>query len=796
MAKSERRNMSISIALLLLLAPGYMLWSADAFAPVASRTNGFTMPITRSYMSTVQDERMTEEDEDFLFGDENIEYPGHHPKKSKTGAILRDPKSPLNPLDHSLKDPLINKLRTMRETTVSCPGLWKDLAKNCPNKRAILDEHMCDEKVDLTFKEMEKTIRASAAAFASLGVKKGMNVAILGENSAKWLIADHGIQLLGGASSVRGADAPSEELRYIYEHSESAKVAVIQGPKLLKRLAKDAKTKGLSGLGLQNEKYGSVKTIVLLHREKMSNDKIQEIAAPLDIQVFVLSDLLETVKPISANDVPKIGLDDLSTIVYTSGTTGQPKGVMLTHGNLLHQLGHRLAPTKPYDETEPLPGEIMLSLLPVWHITERTFELWMFSRGCNVVYSSIRSFKNDLAKHKPQWMVLVPRVLEKVALGVQGKFASGSAVVKTLVKLFTATGTMKHENLKIASGVIVGDEKPSSFKRLIARLIVALLAPLNAVGDKLVWSKVKDGFGGRQKCIISGGSALAGSLESFYELCGIDIIVGYGLTECSPLIAHRRLDANLITGGCVGKAVLDTELRVVDPESKADSGERKSVPIGEVGVVIARGPQVMKGYFKNPEATAKAVDKFGWFDTGDLGRVNPATGDIILTGRCKDTIVLSNGENIEPSPIEDAILSESSLVEQVMLTGQDGRKLVAIVVLNPSELVGAGFLNKKEGKALQAESERVNDPKCSEEDCAKGCDILAEASVKLRSDKELGKALLVDMKSATKDFRKWEQVGDVYITLEPFAMANGQLTQSYKVKRDSVLERYGDSLED
>jgi long-chain acyl-CoA synthetase len=789
--------MGSSIMLLLLLAPGYMLWSADAFAPVASRTTAFSTSITRSYSSTVQEERMTEEDEDVLFGDENIEYPGHHPQKSKkTGAILRDPKSPLNPLDHSLKDPLINKLRTMRETTVSCPSLWKELAKNCPNMRAILDEHMCDEKVDLTFKEMEKTIRASAAAFDSLGVKKGMNVAILGENSAKWLIADHGIQLLGAASSVRGADAPSEELRYIYEHSESAGVAVIQGPKLLKRLAKDAKAKGLSGLGLQNNKYGSVKTIVLMHREKMSNDQIQEIAAPLGITVSVLSDLLETVKPISANDVPEIGLDDLSTIVYTSGTTGQPKGVMLTHGNLLHQLGHRLAPTKPYDETEPLPGEIMLSLLPVWHITERTFELWMFSRGCNVVYSSIRSFKNDLAKHKPQWMVLVPRVLEKVALGVQGKFASGSAAVKTLVKLFSATGTLKHENLKIASGVIVGDEKPSSFKRLIARLIVALLAPLNAVGDKLVWSKVKDGFGGRQKCIISGGSALAGSLESFYELCGIDIIVGYGLTECSPLIAHRRLDANLVTGGCVGKAVLDTELRVVDPESKADSGERKSVPIGEVGVVIARGPQVMKGYFKNPEATAKAVDKFGWFDTGDLGRVNPATGDIILTGRCKDTIVLSNGENIEPSPIEDAILSESSLVEQVMLTGQDGRKLIAIVVLNPSELVGAGFLNKKDGKALQAESERVNDPKCSEEDCAKGCDILAEASVKLRSDKELGKALLVDMKRATKDFRKWEQVGDVYITVEPFAMANGQLTQSYKVKRDSVLERYGDCLED
>ena len=130
---------------------------------------------------------------------------------------------------------------------------------------------------------------------------------------------------------------------------------------------------------------------------------------------------------------------------------------MLTHGNLLHQVGHRLSPTKPYDEAEPLPGELMISLLPVWHITERTFELYMLSRGCHVVYSGIRWFKNDLAKHQPQWMVLVPRVLEKVAMGVQDKFASGSAVVKGLVKLFTATSTLKNKHNKIRKGLVVGE---------------------------------------------------------------------------------------------------------------------------------------------------------------------------------------------------------------------------------------------------------------------------------------------------------------------------------------------------
>ena len=120
----------------------------------------------------------------------------------------------------------------------------------------------------------------------------------------------------------------------------------------------------------------------------------------------------------------------------------------------------------------------------------------------------------------------------------------------------------------------------------------------------------------------------------------------------SPLLSYRRTDINLVTAGCVGFAATDTELRVVDPEANPEMGERKALPDGMVGVVLGRGPQIMRGYYKNPEATAKAIDKWGWFDTGDLGKINPVTGDLILTGRAKDTIVLSNGENIEPQPLE------------------------------------------------------------------------------------------------------------------------------------------------
>ena len=160
----------------------------------------------------------------------------------------------------------------MRETISSCPAIWKELAENCPNRKAVIDEHLCDTKIDLTFAQMEDKIRRSASAFQELGVTKGVNVAVLGENSAMWLIVDHGIQLAGGASAVRGADAPLDELRYIYEHSDSAGIAVLQDVGLLKKLAKDAKAKGMMTLGLRNDAFGDVKTVVLMHKGRSSDD--------------------------------------------------------------------------------------------------------------------------------------------------------------------------------------------------------------------------------------------------------------------------------------------------------------------------------------------------------------------------------------------------------------------------------------------------------------------------------------------------------------------------------------------
>ena len=219
------------------------------------------------------DQGMSQEDEDVLFGGAS-DIPS---LARSAGGGQGDNTLQLNTLDYS-SDPLINKLRTVRDNLTNCPQLWAELAQLCPDRRALYDAHLCDEKLDISFAQMNDIVQKSATVFADLGVKKGNNVAVLGENSARWLVADHGIQRAGGASAVRGADAPLDELRYIYEHSDSAAIVVLQGPKLLKKLAKDAAEKGLTPnagpLGLYNNRHGPVRSVILLNRERTSDEDI------------------------------------------------------------------------------------------------------------------------------------------------------------------------------------------------------------------------------------------------------------------------------------------------------------------------------------------------------------------------------------------------------------------------------------------------------------------------------------------------------------------------------------------
>ena len=263
--------------------------------------------------------------------------------------------------------------------------------------------------------------------------------------------------------------------------------------------------------------------------------------------------------------------------------------------------------------------------------------------------------------------------------------------------------------------------------------------------------------GGQLRTAISGGGALAIHVDAFFEAIGIELLVGYGLTETSPVLTCRRSWCN--RRGSAGQPLPGTSLRIVHPESRA------ILAIGEPGLVLAHGPQVMGGYHAKPDATAKVLDSEGWFDTGDLGRLL-ADGCLVLTGRAKDTIVLSSGENIEPGPLEEALV-ESPLFEQVMLVGQDRKQLGALLVPKGEPLI------------RWARSQGLPEP------------TLSDAGTVASLDPALAKAMTRECNRLLAErpgSRPDERLGGVAL-VDPFTIENGLLTQTLKQRRDRIAQR-------
>lgn len=272
-------------------------------------------------------------------------------------------------------------------------------------------------------------------------------------------------------------------------------------------------------------------------------------------------------------------------------------------------------------------------------------------------------------------------------------------------------------------------------------------------------------------------------LEDFFELLRTPVIVGYGMTETSPVITNRVVEKNL--AGSVGRPARDTEVKIVNPETGVRL--KKGVP----GLVLMKGPQMMGGYKSNPEATKAAFDSEGFLDTGDLGRIHPLTGHLIITGRAKDTIVLSNGENIEPQPIEDAVCAKSVLVDQVMCVGQDQKALGMLVVPNVKALARAGLIGRK----IEEEVSELLGNQVLTNGIAGSREELQRLEKEIREKKtDVKKALLADIQKAMKKGFT-DRVGVIEVVLEPFNMANGFLTQTLKVKRNVVMDRYAKEIE-
>lgn len=619
--------------------------------------------------------------------------------------------------------------------------IWPMVAQKYGGIVALNDPHG-EPAATLTYQELEVAIRTFASGLQALGVQNHAHVALFADNSHRWFIADQGIMTAGGMNAVRSGAADIDELLYIAEHSEST-VLVVETAELLGKLRDRLHT-----LPIQQ--------VILLSDETPPTEP--------SLKVMNFSQLMALGQSHAYTPVT-IKPDDLATLIYTSGTTGKPKGVMLSHRNLLHQVNTLSA------VVQPQPGDKVISILPSWHSFERTAEYFLFSRGCSQIYTSIRHIKADLKAHQPQYMVGVPRLWESIYEGAQKQFREQSAGKQKLI--FTCFGISERyiTHLWRYQDMKIDQPNLSPLQRLGSGVVALVLWPLHQLGKALVYGKVRQATGGKVKQLISGGGSLARHIDIFFEIIGVSLVVGYGLTETAPVLSARRPWHNL--RGAAGQPIPFTEIKVVDPET------RQELPQGAQGLVLARGPQIMEGYYRNPEATAKAIDGEGWFDTGDLGWISK-DGNVVLTGRAKDTIVLTNGENIEPQPIEDACI-RSPYIDQIMLVGQDQRSLGALIVPNLEALQSWAT-----GQSLYIEVPGDNTA------APAGCTPIP------LGDERVLKLFRNELSREVKDrpgYRPDDRIGPFRFVTEPFSIENGLLTQTLKVRRPVVAERYRDMID-
>jgi long-chain acyl-CoA synthetase len=634
----------------------------------------------------------------------------------------------------------------------SMPEVWPLARSQFGNTLALCDPH-AKPVVELTFGQLCEQIQQFAAGVQSLGLPAIANnipprVALFSNDSPRWMIADQGLLTAGAADVVRGADADREELLFILQNSGSMGL-VVENLALLKKLRPQ-----LDDLPIQ--------WIIYLSDEPLPTDDTLPVQI-LSFQQVMAKGASSTVQPVT------LTRETLATLIYTSGTTGKPKGVMLTHGNLLHQV--ETLPTI----MQPEPGDRVITILPTWHSFGRMGQYFLLSRGCSQFYTNIRYLKADLKEYHPKYTIGVPRLWESIYEGVQKQFREQPANRQKLVKTFFGFSQNYIEAGRILQGLQLQLEPASGSEKFLAAIKRAVFWPLHTLGDRLVYDKVRQATGGQLKYVISGGGSLAMHIENFFEIIGIDVLVGYGLTETAPVLTARRHWQNL--RGSAGRPMPYTELRIVHTET------RETLKHGERGLVLARGPQVMQGYYQNPEATTKAIDPEGWFDTGDLGWLSPGN-DLVLTGRAKDTIVLTNGENIEPQPIEDACI-RSPYIDQMMLVGQDQKCLGALIVPN-FEALQQWALSQNLSLRLPQNVSPGNPPPAS-----------GTREIDLSSP-EIDNLFRQELNREVKNrpgYRPDDRIGPFSLLSEPFSMENGMLTQTLKMKRPVITERYGDRID-
>lgn len=506
----------------------------------------------------------------------------------------------------------------------------------------------------VTYSEFyEKSLNFGSAMLFFGAVPKD-HIGLIADNRQEWLVASLGIMSAGCCDIPRGSEATVKDLSYILSFS-ACKIVVVESSSSYKKI-----------LECRSE-LKDLETIVVIDPKGIDKDveglKVYSYEDALDIGAEYRKN-----NPDKIEEIIKAGTcEDTATIIFTSGTTGTPKGVELVHKNFMCQVEgiSEILNLKAGDKT--------LCVLPVWHVYEREMEYYYMAKEISMCYTKpVPSMMvNDFKKIDINFMACVPRIWDGIYKIIEKDIVGKSKVKKFFFKMCVGASVTRRWMIDIIIGRNFQTKKPLWILTVLNKWMYIpclFLLPFKALGEMLFFQRVRSVFGNNFKIGLSGGGALAPRLDWFYNSIGMKLMEGFGLTETAPVICFRNPKKPVIS--TIGRAMPYNEIKVVDKYGV------ECAP-GQMGVLYVRGDNVMKGYYKQPELT-ESVLKEGWFNTGDLVILS-RKGDIMVKGRAKDTIVLRSGENVEPLPIENKLV-ESPYIAQAVVVGQDKNCLGALLI--------------------------------------------------------------------------------------------------------------------
>lgn len=636
------------------------------------------------------------------------------------------------------------------ELEQTLPKLFRKSAEKYPEFSAQLFRTKDGTYAETNYHDCYQKALDFSGALLKFGVKRGDKIGLIADNRREWEQADMGLLAIGAIDTPRGCDASEKDLSYILSFSEVEYVIA----------ENEAQVKKIINI---RPKVPTLRAVVSFDEIDSS---VEKQLADVNLRYHLFEDLQELGHEwrkenpdVVEQELEKGQWDDLATIIFTSGTTGTPKGVMLSHGNILTQLD---------EVTERIflnPGERALCVLPVWHAFQRAVEYVILSQGGTLCYSKpIGSvLLQDLQKLDPYLLPAVPRVWEAVYDGIWRKMRKTGGLVYIMFRFFVAESMLwcsidrklRRKNSRFGRDYL-------GFWWPVLVLPWLLLYPIKMLGNLLVFRKIRVMLGKNFRSGIAGGGAYPENIDKFFWAVGVKVCEGYGLTETAPIVCVRPIVDPVMRN--VGTPLRGMQVRVVDDDGIILGRCKK-------GNLQIKGGCVMQGYYKRPDLTDKVMTVDGWFDTGDIA-ILTVDGEIQLRGRKKDTIVLLGGENIEPLPIESKITESRFVASAVVFgtneKGEDQRYLTAIILPNQDELASYA-----EENGIQADTyEKL---------------VETEAIQKL-IENEVAEAV-----NSKNGFKAYERINKIALITKPFEVGV-EMSAKQEIMRYRIAEIYKDKI--